>query len=120
MQRLATGDHRSDEISFRLHEAAVRNQEAAESAVRKMQETDRLLRERIGTFPEWLAGEVDKRLENVVRDTARRRSILCRAEIDCNEGKADRRNRFLRELADCPANTGTRYEHPGGREKSFP
>src|ERR1700720_3627824 len=42
MQKLATGDHRSDEISFRLHEAAIRNQEAAESAIRKMQVTDRL------------------------------------------------------------------------------
>jgi hypothetical protein len=64
------GDHRSDEISFRLHEAAIRNQEAVESAVRKMQETDTLLQEKIRTLPEWVAGEVDRRLEEVVRDTA--------------------------------------------------
>jgi hypothetical protein len=70
MQKLATGDHRSDEISFRLHEAAIRNQEAAESAIRKMQETDRLLGEKIRALPEWVAGEVDKRLEKVVHDAA--------------------------------------------------
>jgi len=90
-----TGDYPSDEISFRLHEAAHRNQEASEAAIRKMQETDEILRQtiqtlpdaseaairkmretdeilrqRIQTLPDWVAGEVDRRLAQVVHDAA--------------------------------------------------
>ena len=47
-----TGDYPSGEISFRLHEAAHRNQEASEAAIRKMQETDEILRQTIQTLPD--------------------------------------------------------------------
>jgi hypothetical protein len=70
MQKRATGDYPCDEISFRLHEAAYRNQEASESAIRKLEETDEMLRQRIEALPNWVAGEVDKRLEKVVHDAA--------------------------------------------------
>ena len=35
-----------------------------------MRETDEILRQRIQTLPDWVAGEVDKRLEKAVRDAA--------------------------------------------------
>ena len=67
MEKQATADYPSDEISFRLHQAAHRHQEAAEAAIGKMRETDEILRQRIQTLPDWVAGEVDKRLEKAVR-----------------------------------------------------
>jgi len=70
MEKQATGHYPSDEISFRLHHAAHRNQEAAEAAIGKMRETDEILRQRIQTLPDWVAGEVDRRLAQVVHDAA--------------------------------------------------
>jgi hypothetical protein len=71
MQTPATSDTSFGEVYFNLVEAAIRNEEAIESAIRKMQATDEMLRERDQTLPAWVAGEVDNRLEKVVKHAAK-------------------------------------------------
>jgi hypothetical protein len=69
MRPPATSDTSFGETYRNLVEAAIRNEEAIESAIRKMQATDEILRKRVQTLPDWVAGEVDRRLEKVVHDT---------------------------------------------------
>jgi hypothetical protein len=70
MQKPATGDFSFEEASLRLVEAAIRNQEVIQMATRNMREAEEMLREKVRTLPNWVSGEVHKRLEKVVHDTA--------------------------------------------------
>ena len=63
-------------------EAAIRNEQAIETATRNMRETDEMLRERIRTLPNWIANEVDKRLGKVVHDTGTQVSASLTAAND--------------------------------------
>jgi len=82
MENPATGDASFGEAYRDLVEAAIRNEQAIETATRKMRETHEMLRERIRTLPNWVAGEVDKRLEKVVHDTAAQISASLAATND--------------------------------------
>jgi hypothetical protein len=82
MQNLATGDASFGEAYRDLVEAAIRNEQAIETATRNMRETDEMLRERIRTLPNWIANEVDKRLGKVVHDTGTQVSASLTAAND--------------------------------------
>jgi len=114
MEKQATGDYPSDEISFRLHHAAHRHQEAAEAAIGKMRETDEILRQRIQTLPDWVAGEVDKRLEKAVRDAAEKITANVTASLKA-ENEAARRAKVQYEEAASRAKV--QYEEAASRAK---
>jgi hypothetical protein len=82
MQKPATGDASFGEEYRDLVEAAIRNEQAIETATRNMRQTDEMLREKIRSLSNWVAGEVDKRLEKVVHDTGAQISASLTAAND--------------------------------------
>jgi hypothetical protein len=130
MEKQATGDYPNDQISFRLHHAAHLNQEAAEAAIGKIRETDKLLRERteaaigkmretdellrqrIQTLPDWVAGEVDKRLEKAVRDAAEQITVNVTASLKAENEAARRATVQYEEAA---GRAKVRYEEAASR-----
>jgi hypothetical protein len=77
MQKPAIGDASFGEAYRDLVEAAIRNEAAIstaignmETATRNMRKAEEMLREKVRTLPDWVTGEVDKRIEKIVHNTA--------------------------------------------------
>jgi hypothetical protein len=66
----ASGGFDFDDASQRLAEVAIRNEEMISTAAREMQQITHQLGERVRTLPDWITGEVDRRLVATIQKTA--------------------------------------------------
>jgi hypothetical protein len=69
LDRIAAGQFPFEEANRHLVEAAIRNEETISRTAREMREIERQLRERVEGLPDWIAGEVDRRLAAAVNRT---------------------------------------------------